>query len=217
MDKLLSIDEFMFNLYDVNTAVIYNDESVKNKIVKNLEKTGLPCVNSSLLDSKLKVRDFLKSNHFKMKYIPLFKIEDILTEQVSDLIIEEQLYLKIIIVLSFLESFKSPAIIFDDVLSFLPEEYKKIILKFIKEKNITLVNFTSDVEEVLYSKYLIVLSTKGVAVEGSVRGVLKEEKILKRMGFSLPFVFDLALQLKEYGLVDKEYYSISKLVNDLWK
>ena len=154
-----------------------------------------------------------------MKYIPLFKIEDILSEKVSDLIVEEQIYLKVIIVLNILEkeeSFKSPAIIFDDVLSFLPNDYKKIILKYIKDNEISLINFTSDVEEVLDSKYLIVLSTKGVAIEGSAKSVLKEEKLLKRMGFSLPFIYDLALQLKEYGIVDKEYYSISKLVSDLW-
>ena len=125
MEKLLSIDDYMFNLYDINTAVIYNDESIKNKIVKKLIKEGIPCVTSSVIDSELKVRDFLKLNRFKMKYIPLFKIEDILSEKVSDLIVEEQIYLKVIIVLSILEkeeSFKSPAIIFDDVLSFLPKD-----------------------------------------------------------------------------------------------
>ena len=47
--------------------------------------------------------------------------------------------------------------------------------------------------------------------------ILKEEKIIKHNGFSLTFVVDLSHQLMDYDLLDKEYYSIDRLVSDLWK
>ena len=69
----------------------------------------------------------------------------------------------------------------------------------------------------MFTKYLIALSASGVIVEGSTKSVLKEEKILKHNGFSLPFVVELSTHLKDYGILDKEYYSLEKLVNELWK
>ena len=45
----------------------------------------------------------------------------------------------------------------------------------------------------------------------------EEEKLIKHNGFSLPFVVDLSYQLKDYGVIDKEYYSVDRLVSDLWK
>ena len=78
------------------------------------------------------------------------------------------------------------------------------------------VNITSDIEETLFSQYLIVLGEKGVLVEGEVKKVLMEEKLLKKLGFNLPFVLDLSLQLKAYEVIDQEYYDLDKLVNDLW-
>ena len=105
----------------------------------------------------------------------------------------------------------------DDVLTFLNDKQKYLILKYIKDNNIIFYNFTSDIEEVLFTKYLIALSASGVIVEGSTKSVLKEEKILKHNGFSLPFVVELSTHLKDYGILDKEYYSLEKLVNELWK
>ena len=53
-------------------------------------------------------------------------------------------------------------------------------------------------------------------MEGSKEGVLKEEKILKRIGFGLPFVVDLSVQLKLYKVLDKVYFDMESLVKDLW-
>ena len=53
-------------------------------------------------------------------------------------------------------------------------------------------------------------------VEGPVVSVLKEEKILKNLGFSLPFIYDLSLQLNYYGLIDSIYLDEKVLVDKLW-
>ena len=108
-------------------------------------------------------------------------------------------------------------VVFDDVLTFLNETKKYLVLKYLKDNDIIYFNFTSDMEEVLFTKYLIVLSKDGVIIEGSTKSVLKEEKIIKHNGFNLPFVVDLSRQLVDYGILEKEYYSLEKLVSDLWK
>ena len=43
-----------------------------------------------------------------------------------------------------------------------------------------------------------------------------EEKLLKRLGFGLPFIVDLSLSLEFYDILDKIYYDTSSLVGELW-
>jgi hypothetical protein len=53
-------------------------------------------------------------------------------------------------------------------------------------------------------------------LEGSTLSVLKEEKLLKRLGYKLPFVVDLSLQLNAYNLIDSIFLDEEVLVNKLW-
>ena len=54
-------------------------------------------------------------------------------------------------------------------------------------------------------------------MEGKKELVLLEEKILKKLGFNLPFVVELSNGLKYYGLVNKVYFNMEELVDVLWK
>ena len=56
-----------------------------------------------------------------------------------------------------------------------------------------------------------------IIVEGKTLDVLKEEKLLKRLGLSLPFMVELSLLLQDYGLIDHIYLNKESLVNYLWK
>ena len=48
------------------------------------------------------------------------------------------------------------------------------------------------------------------------KDVVKEETILKRLGYELPFYVDLSIQLKLYGLIDNICYSSEELEDSLW-
>ena len=54
-------------------------------------------------------------------------------------------------------------------------------------------------------------------MEGNTKDILKEEKIIKKLGFNMPFIIELSNGLKYYNIVDKLYYDNESLVNDLWK
>lgn len=214
MQKRLSIEKYNFTLYNDITSIIFNEESIKNKIISEINTKNFIFINSKTISERVRVSDFLKANNFDMRLLVKFKINELISADLSTLPIEDQIYLKIIVIIN---NNDEKDYIFDDVLSYLSEDRKKIIFKTIFDKNLKYYNFTSDIEEVIYSNYLIVLSKDGVAIEGSVKSVLAEEKLLKRLGFSLPIIYDLSLQLKSYGLIDKPYVDVRKLVNDLWK
>ena len=213
MQKIFGIDKYKFYISNMSTSIIYSEEFIKNDIVKQLYKEDFLVIDSKVLNLNITVKDFLKNFKFNMKLVPYYNLENILTEKFMELNFEMQIFIKIITLINNAKL----KIVFDDVLTFLNQKQKYLVLKYIKDNDITFYNFTSDMEEVLFTKYLVVLSNKGVIIEGDTKSVLKEEKLIKHNGFSLPFVVDLSCQLKDYGILDKEYYSLEKLVSDLWK
>ena len=72
-------------------------------------------------------------------------------------------------------------------------------------------------EDVLYTDYILCLYDGINAIDGKTLDVLKNEKILKRLGFTLPFMVDLSIQLELYGLITKTYLNKEELVKNLWK
>lgn len=123
---------------------------------------------------------------------------------------------KVIMDINEVKNIKDSFVIFNDVLRNLKEKDLEILFEMLKQKNIHFVNITSDIEEVLFTDYLLIFNDNKIIVEGPVLSVLREEKILKRLGYKLPFVVDLSLQLNYYGLIDSIYLDERALVDKLW-
>lgn len=105
----------------------------------------------------------------------------------------------------------------DDILSVFSKREKKEFFELIKQEQITLFYVTSNMEDVLFFPYLVIMGKSGVLLEGITLSVLQEEKILKRLGFSLPFFVDLSLQLKSYELINQMIINPKELTETLWK
>ena len=105
----------------------------------------------------------------------------------------------------------------DDILFDFSLQDKKELLQILKQQNITLFYFTSNIDDVFLFPYLGVMGQNGILIEGETHLVLQEEKILKRLGYQLPFLIDLSLQLKSYGLIDQIYTNFKELTYALWK
>lgn len=213
MKKIYENLNYNLSLYDVSTSIIYNDEKIKKDILNNISLSKFNIIDSELSFVNTSISKFLKMNSFDMSLVPYFKLEGIMSKNVFDIDLETSIYLKIIILITIS---KKP-IIFNDILSFLNDEKKELVLSYLKNNKLLFFNFTSDIEETVYTKYLIVLSGGGVAIEGATINVFKEEKLIKKLGFSLPFALDLSLQLKSYNIIDEEVYDVDKLVSALWK
>jgi energy-coupling factor transport system ATP-binding protein len=112
-------------------------------------------------------------------------------------------------------------LILDEALTRIDNKEKDKILKIIKkihkDKNITIVNVTHDMEETIYGDDIIVIDKGKIILKGIKELVLKEEKIFRELGLELPFMASLSLKLQYYDLIDDIILDMDKLVDKLWK
>lgn len=198
--KVSKID---FQKLDLDIAVVYKDynfvcKTVKDELVYYLKKAFV-----QIEEVKRRIKDL---NNF-------FDIKDLLNKSVQDLTISDRVLIKILA----LALLKPSYLAIDNLLTDLYPRTKVLLLNYLNSNNILLINVTSDMEEVLYTDYVLCLYDGISAIDGKTLDVLGNERILKRLGFSLPFMVDLSLQLKDYGLIDKVYLNKESMVKDLWK
>ena len=107
--------------------------------------------------------------------------------------------------------------VFMNVLTYLDNDFKERLIRYLKLGNKRIINYTTEIEETLLLDYVIVIHENKVIMEGKKELVLQEEKILKKLGFNLPFIVELSNGLKLYKLIDKTYFNNKELVEELWK
>lgn len=193
--NLLSIRK---KLMVINNEYVFVSETVADEIAFGMENLKI---------SNLKMREIIT------EMANYFDFQAKLSLDLYSLSKSDQTLIKI---LSFVVM-KPQIIVMDDILTYLDPEEKAKLFKYLKEQNIKYINITTDMEEVLQSDYLIMLDKGKIVIEGKTKNVLAEEKIIKRFGFNLPFVVDLSCQLQIYGLLDKRYYDINKIIGEIWK
>lgn len=115
-----------------------------------------------------------------------------------------------------LEMFPSKRVVFNESWYNLRNNEKKVIIELLKKQNINFVNITSNIEDSLLSDYIVVFDENKKVLEGNTEVVLRNEKVLKKLGYGLPFVVDLSIQLTYYDILDKVYYDMDKLTEGLW-
>ena len=115
-----------------------------------------------------------------------------------------------------LEMFPSKIVVFNESLSVLSNKEKKEIFDLLDKQNINYVNVTSNIEDSLFGDYVIVYDEDMKVLEGNMEMVLKNEKTLKKLGFGVPFVVDLSIQLMYYDILDRVYYDVDNLLEALW-
>ncbi len=112
-------------------------------------------------------------------------------------------------------------LILDEAFCMVDKNAKKELLNYLLElhntSDITIINITHDLEEVLNSDKIVVLNNGVIEDEGYTKDILREEKKLKSNGLDLPFSVDLSLNLKYYGLLDELIYDLDEMVVRLWK
>lgn len=93
----------------------------------------------------------------------------------------------------------------------------KILKKINKDEKMTIINFSSDIEQSLYSKQLCLLNKGNIVLNEKIGESFNNEKVFKECNLELPFMASLCLKLKYYNLIDKVIFDMDKLVNELWK
>ncbi|MBE6153801.1 MAG: ATP-binding cassette domain-containing protein [Firmicutes bacterium] len=116
---------------------------------------------------------------------------------------------------------KPKILILDEALSMIDpydkDEIMKMLKKYHEDNDTTILNFTSDIEETVYSDRIVGLYQGKLGIDGPAKGVLNEERAMKKLGLDLPFTVALATKLKLYGLIDDIELNMDKLVDKIWK
>lgn len=156
--------------------------------------------------------DSLKEEKTIKSIVKFYEIDSLLDYRLNTLDYHYRFY--ILIIAALLK--KNDFLVLDDVLCHLNKDEINKVFSYAKKNKISIINLTSNINEVLFSNYLILLYNKKIAMEGETMATLKEEKLLNRIGFNLPFFVDLSTQLNYYEVIDGIYLSQDELVKKIW-
>ena len=186
-----------------NIVAVYRESSFINDLV--IEELRHPMENMNVAPIEI--------NEAINEINDYFNINKILKKKIDDLSLNDRTLVKILSYALIKPSF----IAIDDLLIDLNTRTKILLLNYLNSKEIRLINVTSNMEDVLYTDYLLCLYDGISAIDGRTLDVLDNEKILKRLGFDLPFMVDLSIQLQLYGLINKSYLNKEGMVDALWR
>ncbi|MDD7281627.1 energy-coupling factor transporter ATPase [Floccifex sp.] len=110
-------------------------------------------------------------------------------------------------------------IIFDESTSMLDPQGKASINKQIrelhKEKQVTILSITHDMEEVAQSEHVVVLNEGNVVLEGTPMEIFKQEKLLKQMKLDIPFALEFSKKLTKEHITNECVCTLEEVVNQL--
>lgn len=114
----------------------------------------------------------------------------------------------------------SPSIIIlDEATSMLDPKGKKEINNLVhqlnKDKNITILSITHDIEEAALSDYVILLNSGKVIDQGKPDEVLMKRKQLESLSLDVPFAYKISEGLRKQGIQIERYINQEKLVKEL--
>ena len=202
------IDNKIINCYQIEYKInnivcvfndnIYNTDNVNEELSYYLNKLNL---NKEELNNR--VRDFIE----------YFKLESLIHESFLNLSTEERIYIKILSLLIIIPSL----FCVDDLLTYLNKDKKIRILNYIKENNITFLNITSNMEELMLFDKILVMNKGKKEKFDKANVILVEENMIKELGLALPFIYDINNMLKSYELINEDHIVHRELVDILWK
>lgn len=207
-----------------NNLVYIDDKEVSEYDIDFLRKNVAAVLNNFIFNCD-NVRDELsyyqrclgyddkKINSNIKKFINFFELDSIIDKMFGELKQGEKAFVKILSLLVI-----NPRILgIDDMLSYLNDKEKLKIVKYSKENRVSILNVTSNSEDLLFGSKVVVLDNFRCVLYDDTLSVLSNDKILSKVGMNLPFVVNLSSNLNYYDLLKEKYFDINSLVGVLWK
>lgn len=202
-----------------NGSILILDKSIKT----SLENGNLGLISPDLYYFKNDIVIDELIENLRYKGIDLYKIKskinrvskkigvlDILNKRVIDLSSKE----RIMVMFALQLLLKPKVLIIDNCFSFLDTE-KEVIIREVKRvfKKCTVINITNEVDECLEGDEVIFLNDN---ITKKDIHLLDSDDFLSN-DLAVPFLISLSDKLKFYGLTDKLYLNIERLIDDLWE
>ena len=212
--------KMLVGLIPSNNKIKFNDKIITNKNIKSIrKKIGIVFENPDnqfVGDTVLEDLVFtLENMKYKKKNIRnrvleivnYLKLENIVNEDPHSLTNNQKQLVNL-----------ASALIHEPKLLILDEAFNIFnILQELKKEGLTIIIVTNDIEDTTVSDEIIVLNNQNVYLNGKKEEIYKEEKKLRELGFSLPFMVELSNRLKFYGLIENTIYDMKEMVDTLWK
>lgn len=170
-------------------------------------------LNKYYVDSlKGKVSKFLDEVDLDDDIIDLKKYKNKKFEE-----LDHSIKVKIVLAKIFYNDYK--IVFIDNLLCWLSKNDRNMILKKLKSmsKNRIIIVITNNVEDVLYSKNVVMLEKGEVVINEELKQFFLDKKNLEKYNVELPFVVDLSYNLMLYNIIDNVYFDTRKLVDSIWK
>jgi len=110
-------------------------------------------------------------------------------------------------------------IILDESTSMLDPKGKKeintLVHQLSKDKNITILSITHDIEEAAMSDYVILLSDGHIIDTGKPEDVLMKQQQIESLSLDIPFAYKISKGLVKRGIQINHYIDREKLVREL--
>ncbi len=112
-------------------------------------------------------------------------------------------------------------LILDEALTMVDIRVRKQVYSILndinKNKEVTIINVTHDMNELLYGNDIVLIDKGNLILKGPKEKVLLEEKVFNKLNLDLPFMVSLSIKLKYYGLIDHLIFDMNEMVNTIWK
>lgn len=148
------------------------------------------------------------------KVLGLFNVTNFQDKLINELdYYDQQLLLIMIAILH-----KPKVLLLDSVLDiFSNEAYQKIVnvLRNIDDE-LTIINFTNSLEIAYNSDRIILLDNYKMIGEYKPVDIYNNDKLFYEHNLEIPFIVDLSIKLKMYNLIDKEFFNMKEMVDDIW-
>lgn len=164
----------------------------------------------NILVSKL-IKKYYSKNIYN-KIINEYDLKNIISKKVSDL--NEQDKIKLLFCLKL--SSKGDIVIIDNLLNKLNCHNKNIIVKMLNKLKIKVINMTNNMEDTLLGENIIIMDKGKIMLNDKKENIFMKHDDIKKIGLDLPFIVDLSIKLKYYGLVNKIYFSMEELIGAIW-
>ena len=110
-------------------------------------------------------------------------------------------------------------IVFDEATSMLDPTGKREINNLIKElhkdKKLTVISITHDIEEVAQSDNVIVVNKGKIALVGTPKEVFRNEKLMESMQLDIPFVYKVRNALKKKGIRVSDELDMERMAEEV--
>jgi len=205
------------NIYfDNQPATSYSIDYKKKNIAVCLHEFNFRTeyVKEELLYYQEKIGLSIFSKFESLKNISrAFDLDEMLDSKIEYLTLSEKALIKILSLLII----KPKVLGIEDLLTYLELDVKIKIVKYAKENEISILNVTSNSEELLLGSHTAVFGSTGLILYNQTKKVLEEEKVLSSIGFSLPFIVSLSNGLNYYDILNKQYFDEKSLIGAIWK